>query len=247
MPPSVKDTFKQASHAFIRRDHVHCLSLVDEVFALLPAAPALAWAVDHPPKSRAQERWRNQAAALFLTASTVYYKQRRDDETQPSAEPRETEEELIDRLSARLSDVYRSSADTPHEPLIPPNLVATLAMSARSIGVSSSSIRARIESYLSSAQPAELIGDPLPAEPSSSDDGESRPWWLKEASEGYEQLMELYLVDVLAGGDDAGEGEREEAKRLLIWEAALASAAKQVSTAIPRVGCTKHTFQATPD
>ena len=228
MAPTVKETFKLASHAFIRRDNTQSLVLLDELFAHLPAPPSLAWAVELPPKSRAQERWRNQAAALLLTVSTVDYKTRRAAPTAASAPGGETEDELIDRLSARLQALYRLSPAHPHEPVIPPNLVSTLAMSARSLGVSSHTTRRMVEAYLASGLPAELI-DAEPIGLASSADGQECPWWIKEASEGYEALMEMYLVDVLAGGDDAGEGDREEAKRLLDWDTVIRPDAKHVS------------------
>ncbi|KAL7416169.1 hypothetical protein BDY24DRAFT_381234 [Mrakia frigida] len=229
MAPSLKATFKLASHAFIRRENAQSLLHLDQLFALLPSPPSQTWGAELPPKSRLQERWRNQAAALFLTVSTVEFKSHREQDSSEDGD--EAAETFVKSLSDRISSLYRpkstSNPGQQQEPLVPPNLISTLAMSSKSLGVPSSSTRTMVESYLA-ALPSEILDSLAPPStwPSPSEDSE-RPWWIREALDGYEGLMELYLVDVLAGGDGAGEGEREEAKRLLDWDGVVSHESKE--------------------
>lgn len=217
-----------ASHAFILRDNAASLAHLDQLFALLPPPPLRTWAVDLPPKTRLQERWRNQAAALFLTVSTVEFKARRDQKGSTSTQEGGDTETFVKSLLDKMSSLYRPLCQQQHEPLVPPNVVSTLVMSSRSLGIHSSSTKTMLESYMASL-PSEIL-DTLAAHPLSS--SSASPWWPKEALEGYEALLEMYLVDVLAGGDGAGEGEREEAKRLLEWNGVVGEAGKQVRSGL---------------
>lgn len=206
--------FQTASTAFIRRDISTALSSLETLFARLPPAPSQTWGLDLLSKTRSQERWRREAAALFVTASVIGWKESHKDRTRGLGG--DDAAAFFDDLLNRMTSLFLTSA-TP-QPVLPPMLVQTLSISSMSLLGHPLKAREIIEAFLA-AVPAEWLDGAVEATSSAK--------WAAEALEGYGALLEHYLVDVLAGGGN--EVGLEEAKRLVEWNMVLSESKKQVS------------------
>lgn len=221
--PSPKATYQLATSAFLKRDYQQAITHAAALLAILPPPVGQTWAVELAPKARLAEVWRAKAATLIISASAVDWKAKR----KPGDVEQDDDELLLESLWDRTTSSYRSQ-QTPLEPTLPPQVVQNLVLAATSLALPNGTVRARCEGYLASLS-AEVMQ--ALAEAAAQDDGE-RSWWMKEALAGYEDLMERYLVEVLAGGDASSAGweaERAEARKLLEWNECLTTSRKEVS------------------
>lgn len=221
--PSAKATYQLASTAFLKRDYVHSIEHASALLALLPPPSASqSWAVELSPKARLVERWRAQASALIISASAIDWKAKRNlGDVVELADDELFLQSLMDRTSAS----YRGQR-TPIDPILPPSIIQNFTLAAISLSMPNGFVRALCESYLSSI-PAEAM-EALASAAALGEGG--RSWWMEEALEGYEDLMERYLVEVLVDGADGREAEREEARKLVEWNECLRNTRKTVRT-----------------
>lgn len=218
--PSAKTTYQLASTSFLKREYQQSIVHASALLSLLPPAPYSTWAVElRSPKARLAEKWRAQATALIVSASAIDWKA-----SHSVGQRSEEEDELwLEALTDRVRAAYTSPA-SPNDPVLPPSIVQNLVLATASLDIPNPAVRALCESYLASI-PGEVMG--ALAEAVSLED-EPKSWWMQEALEGYQTLMELYLVDVLVNGTNGGDAERAEARKLVEWTECLTKARKEV-------------------
>lgn len=213
-----KGSLTKANHLFLKRDYQASIDQLHLLFSLLPPPASLPWALDLSPPERTTEKLRLQASSLFVTASTLCRKANTDSSSSIS-------ESFLKEL---MQSVHRSFQPPDTTAILPPPIVQTLALAGLSLSLPLSTIQSLIESYLFSLSHPTLVQVlSVSAEQEEEAPSEKERWWVSEARDGFQNLMEFYLVDIL--GEEGPMG-RAEALRLLEWEERIGRSKKEVGS-----------------
>ncbi|CED84283.1 hypothetical protein [Phaffia rhodozyma] len=237
---SPKTLLKRAETSFLKRDYQKAIEYIQQTLAQLATPRSLTWAIELGSKERIIERQRARAVSLFVTASALRWNETSPQKTvsdemidTPARDTPSDASTFLRTLNDQVLDNYSPSLPTGMTISIPPpSVIETVSLAGLSMDVPLPFIRSLVEPYLDRldnptilttlAQPS-LASAPDPALTLAQPSDET--WWKAEAVKGYQSLIQLYLLNILAPD---GIGGRAEASRLLEWDDRLNLFAKDI-------------------